>query len=85
MSNIELYTKAHSLKRISRQIQHLSYTLNKLEIKYPIDTLSDPELEVIIAEYESIFNELKDLNAKINTNVNTNTNENQDNTHKILG
>lgn len=85
MNSIELYTKAQALKRISRKIQFLSYSLNKLETKFPIDKQSDDDLVLIIEEYEKLFEEFQNISIEINTNSNTNSNENTNNTHQILG
>lgn len=66
MNQIEAYTKAHSAKRISKRIQQLSYSLNKLELRFDIEDLEVEDLVKLITAYNEIFNELKELTNEIN-------------------
>lgn len=55
MNAIQAYSKAHEKQHISRQIQKLSYILNKLESRFDIEQLNTKELEDLIEAYDRIF------------------------------
>lgn len=55
MNDIEAYSKAHEKQHISRQIQKLSYILNKLESRYSIEELNTKDLMALIEAYDRIF------------------------------
>lgn len=65
MNDIQAYSKAHLLKRISKRIQQLSYSLNRIEQKFDLEILEGQDLYNLIQTYEQILNELNDIYGDI--------------------
>lgn len=78
MNNIKLFGKAQQLKRISKRIQQLSYSLNKIEQRFELETLEDKELYDLVEIYLQTLNELKIIFNEIKLY------ENQNNTDSVL-
>lgn len=59
MNEIELYHRASQLRKYSKRIQQISYTLNQIEKRFNLDNLDDPaDIAALIKAYQDNLNEL---------------------------
>lgn len=72
MNHFQNYDKALQQRRISKQIQQLSWSLNKVEQRFNIDKLTPDELPDLIKFYNQAFNELISISNEINEYENKN-------------
>lgn len=59
------YQKALERRKISRQIQQLSWALNKIESKFNIDDLDDNSLKQLINIYDRAFQDIQEITEAI--------------------
>lgn len=74
MNRIQAYAEAHKARRISKRIQQLSWTLNKIEMRFEIEELEGEDLQKLVEAYNEIFKELMLIINELN-------NENTDSSH----
>lgn len=71
MNEIELYHRASELRKISKRIQQISYSLNQLEKRFNLDNLEDQDaIKSLIKAYEDNLNELLLFINEINEDKN---------------
>lgn len=59
MNDIDIYHKASELRKVSKRIQQISYSLNQLEKRFNLDNLQESaDILALIRAYEDNLNEL---------------------------
>ena len=65
MNEIQAYTQVHKSKRISKRIQQLSFSLNKIEQRFDVEELQGDDLIKLAEAYAQIFKEIEEINNEI--------------------
>lgn len=59
MNSIKTYSELLSIRNKLKKVQQLSWSINKIEQRFDVDTLNDNELEDLLKVYESLIDELE--------------------------
>lgn len=73
-TNISLYTKVLAIRASFKQLQQISWQVNNLEKKYPLEILSENELAELHSTYTQFIPELELLLEKLKMENGRNTN-----------
>ena len=61
MNEVEAYALALRKRRLSKQLQQLSFSLSKIESRYDIELLDKDHLLALCSGYDAMFNESIEL------------------------
>lgn len=66
-NEVSLFNKVLEMRGLLRKISQISWNLNQLEKRYPLDALTDGELKSLYEAYSDYIAEVKSINLELQT------------------